>query len=593
MRRFSPGQTLILAVLVVGTISAIGILAVGSVVANRSVIRQAKERSIARNLAEAGIEKALYEINKNPNYGGASNVAFGGGEYTVTVTPLDASTKQIDSTGFYPTALNPKAKRTLRIQGSISTAAIAFNYGVQVGTGGFQMENNSVINGNLYANGSVVGTNQTTINGDVFVATGSTLNETFTNYQSDLPFGQSNPVVAAAMGFKPNGTNTVTKVEVYIKKSGNPGNLTLRIQSDTSDHPGAELASGTLIASQVTTTYGWVTVPLTTNPTLVDGTKYWISLDADGTNNSRYWTWGKDNNQGYGNGEAKSATAWNSGTWTAVIGDLNFRVWLGGQATKIQDVQTIMGAAHANTIQSAVAGSTISGSAYYYQTLSGYTVSGSSNPDQADPPIQPLPVSDGNIADWEAAAVSGGVLTGDQTLSGTVSIGPTKIVGNLTISNGAIVTIGGSVWVAGDINFTGSNAVVKLDPAHQGTSSVIIADDPANPSTKGKVVVANNTDIQGSGTLSSYLMVLSKFAGAPPANAIDVGNNTAGAIFYATAGRVQIANNVSLKEVTAYQLYLKNGASVTYESGLANAQFTTGPGAVWTLRKETWQELSP
>jgi Tfp pilus assembly protein PilX len=594
MQKVLRGQTLILAVLVVSALSVLGIIAVGSVVTNRAVIRLAKERAVARNVAEAGLEKALYMLNKNPAYAGESNVAFGDGVYTVTVASVDASTKQIDSTGYYPNAASPRAQRTLRIQGSISTAAIAFNYGVQVGTGGFQMENNSAVNGNLYANGSVVGTNQTTIAGDVFVATGSTLDETFTNYQSDLPFGQVSPVIAAGMSFKPSSTNTATKVDVYIKKDGNPGDITLRIQSDSGGHPGGQLASGTLVASQVTTSYGWVTVPLTSNPTLVDGTTYWITLDAAGTSNSKYWIWGKDNNQGYGNGQAKSATDWDSGTWVPVVGDLNFRIWLGGSATTIQDVQTITGNAHAHSITSAVPSSVIQGSAYYDQSLTGYTVNGSSNPNQADPPIQPLPVSDGNITDWENSAVAGGTpLVGDQTLSGAVAIGPIKIAGNLTIANGAVVTIGGTVWVAGDINFTGSNAVVKLDPAHQGTSSVIIADDPANPTTKGKIVVANNTNIQGSGTSGSYLMVLSKFAGAPPQNAIDVGNNTTGAIFYATAGRVQIANNVSLKEVTAYQLFLKNGASVTYESGLANAQFTTGPGAVWTLRKNTWQELAP
>jgi hypothetical protein len=54
---------------------------------------------------------------------------------------------------------------------------------------------------------------------------------------------------------------------------------------------------------------------------------------------------------------------------------------------------------------------------------------------------------------------------------------------------------------------------------------------------------------------------------------------------------ITIENNASLKEVTGYGLYLKNGAQITYESGLASANFASGPGGAWVIKKGTWVEV--
>jgi len=82
-------------------------------------------------------------------------------------------------------------------------------------------------------------------------------------------------------------------------------------------------------------------------------------------------------------------------------------------------------------------------------------------------------------------------------------------------------------------------------------------------------------------------MVLSTYAN-PIGNAIDVNNNTQGAIFYSSAGNINVNNNVALKEVIGYKLTLANNASVTYESGLSNVNFSTGPGGGWTLKRGSW-----
>jgi len=50
-----------------------------------------------------------------------------------------------------------------------------------------------------------------------------------------------------------------------------------------------------------------------------------------------------------------------------------------------------------------------------------------------------------------------------------------------------------------------------------------------------------------------------------------------------------IDNNVDVAEASAEQLLVKNGATITYDSGLANARFTSGPSGGWKVR--SWKEV--
>jgi hypothetical protein len=102
--------------------------------------------------------------------------------------------------------------------------------------------------------------------------------------------------------------------------------------------------------------------------------------------------------------------------------------------------------------------------------------------------------------------------------------------------------------------------------------------------TDGSVSVSNNCVFYTNGA-GTYLMILSTKAGG----AINISNNANTVIFYASAGTVDIANNATLKEVTAYQINLSNGAQIIYESGLASAKFSSGSGASWAIAD--WQEV--
>ena len=108
--------------------------------------------------------------------------------------------------------------------------------------------------------------------------------------------------------------------------------------------------------------------------------------------------------------------------------------------------------------------------------------------------------------------------------------------------------------------------------------------------------VHSNVALQGSGSAGSYLLVLGTCGPShvpscllETSPAMDVKNNVSGAILYASEGLLEVDNNVDLVEVIAYKLLLKPGATVTYELGLANAIFTSGPSG--GVRVSGWKEV--
>lgn len=126
-------------------------------------------REQATNLAEAGLEKALWQLNETTGaYSGETDTALGIGTFTTTIIEKSASLKTITATGYIPNAAAPRAKRTIKADALIGTQSIAFHYAVQVGNGGVEMENSSTINGNVYTNGNIQGSGSSRINGDAY-----------------------------------------------------------------------------------------------------------------------------------------------------------------------------------------------------------------------------------------------------------------------------------------------------------------------------------------------------------------------------------------------------------------------------------------
>ncbi|MDA1337363.1 MAG: pilus assembly PilX N-terminal domain-containing protein [bacterium] len=197
-----------------------------------------------------------------------------------------------------------------------------------------------------------------------------------------------------------------------------------------------------------------------------------------------------------------------------------------------------------------------------------------------EPPLQaPLPITSGEIQAWKDAAEAGGIISGNYILDGsdTASLGPKKIIGNVTIENQAVWTLTGNIWVTGNVEIK-NDARVLLDASFDAASGVIVAD--------GVITIQNNSISSGSGIPGSYLMYLSTNAGNPAVNAK---NNVIADILYASSGWILVENNLELHKITGHGVHLKNNAIITYETGLSSATFSSGPGASWELI--SWKEV--
>lgn len=585
-----PGQVLLLAVVVLAVVFGL----VGAFVSYLGGVRKSTKvytaRADARQAAQAGIDKAVWCLNQSEDSycGGTSGLKFIGETgvqvgpetyYTTTVTSGSASQKTVSSTGYFPSVDNPITTVTLKADASISTTGASFNYGVQAGAGGFELENNAYVVGNIYSNGSVIGGNGSYLTGSVWVAGGTelTADQEQNNNTEDYTFGQTSPDLDIAQSFKISADNVVNKVSFYLKKVGSPSDVTVRILADSSGTPSTtELGSATLSSSLVTSSFSWVDVNFSDPPPLIGGETYWLVIDAKASA-SKYWIIGSLANNGYGNGIGMYSSDWDDDPWNDAGRDFTFKIWLGGIATEVDGVE-VQENAHANTIED----SDIAGDAYY-QTITNTVVGGTEYPGSPDPGPEDLPISDGQVDQWAAEAEAGGTIVGDYLISGTETLGPKKITGNLTIDGGASLTIDGTIYAEGDITVN-NNAIISLSSAYGETSGIIMAD--------GQINISNNVQFFGSGTPGSYVLVLTTNPSLDELSpAMDINNNSANSIFYASNGVITIANNASLKEVTGFKLYLKENAYVEYESGLANVNFSSGPGGSWVLRTGSQREV--
>ena len=152
---------------------------------------------------------------------------------------------------------------------------------------------------------------------------------------NSITFGNSSSTEDAAQSFQVSTINTINRVDLYIRKQGNPGNLTARITNSNGSNPGSTtFAQGTISSGSVTSSYGWVSVTFSTNPQLNPGATYWLVLDG-GSNASRYYIWAANNS--YANGEAKTGE-YSGGPWNITNLDGYFRIYLGGTVGSIDNI---------------------------------------------------------------------------------------------------------------------------------------------------------------------------------------------------------------------------------------------------------------
>jgi hypothetical protein len=521
-------------------------------------------------LSESGAEDAYFRLKTAKPIGPSTVLVLGGNTATTTIVESGFNEKTVSS---FASVNSVQRKNELVLNPG---TGVSFSYGVQAGAGGFIMDNNSVVNGSVYSNGNITGSGA--ITGTALSANSPALDADQTNGSGtpayNVNFGNANGTQDFAQSFQVDVTGAVNKVDLYIRKVSTPGNLTVRIVSTSGGNPGTTtLASGALSASLVSTTYGWVSVPFSSNPELTAGTTYWIVIDGS-TNSSRYYVIGANNN-GYSDGAGKIGQysgAWNNTSPSGLDGF--FKIYLGGLTGLISGITVgtgTTGNAYAHTVNN----STIAGT-NYCQIGSGNNKA--CNTTLADPTQVAMPISDQNILDWKAEAEEGGIHPGNYVLDSAISsLGPKKVTGNFNVNNNAELTVTGTIWVEGDMDIS-NNATVRLSPSYGTSEGVIVVD--------GTVNIGNNAVFNGSGTSGSYLMVLST---SPSASAITLSNNGGAVILYAANGTVNLSNNAGAKALNGKYIHLSNNVVITYDSGLVNSNFVNGPSGGWGIT--SWKEV--
>jgi len=542
--------------------------------------RFALASSQARMLAEAGIDKAVYELNQNGNYSGENDTALGTGTFTTSISSINNNTKRVTVTAAVANTARPTATKTVKATISINSSIVSFRYGVQIGTGGVTMGGGSVIYGNLFSNGNISGSG--TITGDATVAAGtdSVADQQWITQNSSFNVGDVSAHVCVPQWFQPSFSASLARISVYMKKNGNPGDLAIKVVSDNNGKPSTTvLATGIIPASLLTPSFGFAEATLDGTPLLTANQTYWIIaiMPVSATN---YFKWGLDTNGGYTRGASKYSSNWNaqSPTWNSITGDLDFKIYLTGTSTSISGV-TVQGNAWAYALSNC----SIGGNALY-QIISNCSVASTTYPGTAPATPAPLPISDAQIADWEDIATAGGILAGPYAVSGTQTLGPKKIQGDLIVTNNAILKLSGPVWVNGNIEIS-NNGELSVSPDTGTSGAILIADATGNTVIKGTVNLSNNAVINGNGNANTFPMIISTNTGA---HAILISNNAASVILYAPYGSVEVSNGADANQITAYRLELENNSSVTYVNGLQNSSFSNGPGGSWAVVPGTY-----
>lgn len=554
-------------------------------------------------LAEAGVDKALASLNATGgSYNGETETTLGDGTYSIVITSQDSGDKLIQATGYIPNKVKAKAHKTIKITATRGVG-VAFHYGIQVGDGGLTLGNENTINGSIYSNGTIAtlqGGNNNNITGDVWVAGGpqgspdqqTDCTEGTGNCQ-DFIFGKvvnGNSQLDIAQSFQPATSGSLNKISLKVYKVGSPPDITVRIMGDKDGKPDKNnvLTTGTLyrdlvaqgVPGQNPPPYGWIDVTFNTLPELTADTSYWIMVDT-GADSNNYWAWQKDLAQSYTRGYPIWSPNWSTGnpTWTSFNEDLSFKTIMGGGTTAITATGnfTVGGSVHANTIS----GLTIAKDAYF-QTISDSTVGGQSYPGSSDPPPKVFPISDANILYWQDQADGDGSNTRGPVDSCLSPLGPVKVEGDVTFNSGCDVIIKSPVWITGNLTINSNNRL-KLDSSFGGAAGAIVVD--------GTVEIGSNNRLEGTGTGSSILMILSTYdtQSHGGVSAIVVKNTGNSGVFYASKGMIEPGNGNTYKELTAWGIKLINQSTIDYQTGLSSTLFSSGPSGAYSLVKGTYQ----
>ncbi len=145
---------------------------------------------------------------------------------------------------------------------------------------------------------------------------------------------------AQAQSFQLDTAQKVKSVQVYIKKAtGTPGDITVRIETDSTGPSGSLVDSNlaTTIPAFTTGTYGWVTVEFPAAFTLSASTTYWVVLKTAAAANDNNYQWLADASSPSFSGGSRAYSGDGGSTWT-VDTAADFMIRIRGEATQVNQI---------------------------------------------------------------------------------------------------------------------------------------------------------------------------------------------------------------------------------------------------------------
>lgn len=178
-RRARPrGFSLPVVAILIGLVFAFAYVAIQTSLVTNEASRLLTTSLTAQQIAEAGMQKAIYCFNATvgTNCGGVNNwgngfagetdVSYGKGRYTTTVDGT-GPTRTVTSVGTGP------GGKVFTVAMDVTlippTDSTNFSYALEVGDGGASMGNNSSVTGTVYSNNDIICSNTAVIDGDAYV----------------------------------------------------------------------------------------------------------------------------------------------------------------------------------------------------------------------------------------------------------------------------------------------------------------------------------------------------------------------------------------------------------------------------------------
>jgi len=151
-------------------------------------------------------------------------------------------------------------------------------------------------------------------------------------------FNINAPAKYRAQSFEiPYADDTFQGISIPVRKTGTPGNITWRIETDNNGEPSGVFADpagpsdGTIAAGDVGAATAWLTSYSNNLWELSANTRYWLVLRTAGTSGADYYSFGYDFGAGYSKG-FYSASDDTGTTWTPnKTRDFYFQLRFGGE----------------------------------------------------------------------------------------------------------------------------------------------------------------------------------------------------------------------------------------------------------------------